>query len=387
MVFKLSEMNSETDFLSECHQQTRAIHVGYEPSPDVTQPIHLSTTFQREVPEKVGGYTRSGNPNRDVLEKRLAMLEQGYEAIAFSSGMAAINAVLEITLKAGDHVIFPDDCYHGTRALLKNVFAGKNITLTEVDMTETRNVASAIIPTTRLIWMESPSNPQLKVTDIEALAVLAKNKGILTGCDSTFATPLFQHPLQLGVDMVMHSTTKFLGGHSDILGGVVITREGGELPERLRVYQNIAGAVPSPFDCWLLNRSLATFALRVTKQAENAMEIATFLSTHPAIEKVYYPGLTTHLNHEVAKRQMRGGFGGVLSILVRGGQHEAISFINRLNIVRHATSLGGVESLIEHRRSAEGRMPVSPDNLLRISIGIEHHVDLIRDFASALKFA
>lgn len=380
-------MNSETDFLSECHQQTRAIHVGYEPSPDVTQPIHLSTTFQREVPEKVGGYTRSGNPNRDVLEKRLAMLEQGYEAIAFSSGMAAINAVLEITLKAGDHVIFPDDCYHGTRALLKNVFAGKNITLTEVDMTETRNVASAIIPTTRLIWMESPSNPQLKVTDIEALAVLAKNKGILTGCDSTFATPLFQHPLQLGVDMVMHSTTKFLGGHSDILGGVVITREGGELPERLRVYQNIAGAVPSPFDCWLLNRSLATFALRVTKQAENAMEIATFLSTHPAIEKVYYPGLTTHLNHEVAKRQMRGGFGGVLSILVRGGQHEAISFINRLNIVRHATSLGGVESLIEHRRSAEGRMPVSPDNLLRISIGIEHHVDLIRDFASALKFA
>jgi cystathionine gamma-synthase len=377
-------MDSKSDFLSDCHQQTRAIHVGYEPHPDIVQPIHLSTTFQRDLPEKVGGYTRSGNPNRDTLEKRLAILEQGSEAVAFSSGMAAINAILEVTLKSGDHVIFPDDCYHGTRALLKNIFIKQGIAVTEVDMTEIGNVASAIQSTTRLIWMESPSNPQLKVTDIEALANLAKKKNILTACDSTFATPLFQHPLQLGVDIVMHSTTKFLGGHSDILGGVVITRIAGELPSLLRLYQNTAGAVPSPFDCWLLNRSLATFTLRVTKQSGNAMEIASFLSTHPAIEKVYYPGLSTHLNHEVAKRQMLGGFGGVLSILVKGGREEAIAFIGRLQLVRHATSLGGVESLIEHRRSAEGKMPVSPDNLLRISAGIEHHEDLIRDLASAL---
>lgn len=380
-------MDSKTDFLSECHQQTRVIHTGYEPDTDIVQPIHLSTTFQREVPEKVGGYTRSGNPNRDILEKKLAMLEQGHEAVAFSSGMAAINAVLEVTLKAGDHVIFPDDCYHGTRALLKNIFSKKNIAVTEVDMTETGNVASAILPATRLIWMESPSNPQLKVTDIEALATLAKKRNILTACDSTFATPLFQHPLQLGVDLVMHSTTKFLGGHSDILGGVVITRHAGDLASLLRLYQNTAGAVPSPFDCWLLNRSLSTFVLRVTKQADNAMEVSSFLSRHPAIEKVYYPGLPTHLNHEVAKRQMRGGFGGVLSILVKGEQQDAIAFIKRLQIVMHATSLGGVESLIEHRRSAEGKMPVSPDNLLRISVGIEHPEDLIRDFTSALKFA
>lgn len=376
-------MENVNEFLSKCHPQTLAIHSGYEPNPDVMQPLHLSTTFKRNADDHVGGYTRSANPNRDVLEKKLAILERGYEAIAFGSGMAAINGLFEATLKPGDHIVYPDDCYHGTRALIRNIFAHRNISATEVDMTNPGNISSAVKNNTRLIWIETPSNPQLKVTDLEAVADFAQKNGILTGCDSTFATPLLQHPLDHGIDLVMHSTTKFLGGHSDILGGVVVVREGGEVCSKLRNYQGTAGPVPSPFDCWLLNRSLATFSLRVHTQSANALELASFLSTLPSVDRVFYPGLKTHLNHDVARRQMKDGFGGVLSILVNGDLSETLRRVKRLHIVRHATSLGGVESLIEHRRSAEGSMPVSPDNLLRISVGIEHHSDLVRDFANA----
>ena len=377
-------MKNTSDFLSDCSIQTKAIHTGYEPAPDITQPIHLSTTFERADHEASGEYTRTGNPNRRALEKKLSMLEGGKEAIAVASGMAAINTIFEVVLKSGDHLIYPDDCYHGTRALLKNFFLHKNIQVTEVDMTSVQNIAAAITPKTKLIWMESPSNPKLKITDIEAVAQLAKKHNIVTACDSTFATPLLQRPLELGVDFVMHSSTKFFSGHSDVLGGVVIAKEQGDLYNQMRLYQNVAGAVPSPFDCWLLNRSLSTFALRVPVQNANAMKVATFLSKHPKIEKVFYPGLPTHENHDIAKKQMKSGFGSVLSVLVKGGKGEAIGFVRKLQIIKHATSLGGVESLIEHRRTAEGAMQISPDNLLRISIGIESPDDLIRDFTQAL---
>lgn len=377
-------MKHLSDFLLNSHPQTQAIHAGYEPESDIAQPIHLSTTFKRQVHEQAGEYTRTGNPNRATLEQKLTLLEGGHEALAFGSGMAAINALFEVILKPGDHFIYPDDCYHGTRALMKNFFLAKNIQVSEVDMTSVQNIAAAITAKTKLIWTESPSNPKLKITDLEAVALLAKSKGIITACDSTFATPLLQHPLALGIDFVMHSSTKFFSGHSDVLGGAVITRAQSELSQQLRLYQNVAGAVPSPFDCWLISRSISTFALRVAAQNANAMEVATFLSKHPKIETVYYPGLPTHTNHDIAKKQMKNGFGSVLSILVKGGQAEAMKLVSKLQIINHATSLGGVESLIEHRRTAEGAMAISPDNLLRISVGIEHVDDLIRDFEQAL---
>lgn len=377
-------MKNSSDFLSGCNIQTKAIHTGYQPSPDITQPIHLSTTFGRKEHELAGEYTRTGNPNRKALEEKLAMLESGKEAITFASGMAAINALFEGILKSGDHMIYPDDCYHGTRALLKNFFLGRNIEATEVDMTSIENITKVITPKTKLIWTESPSNPKLKITDLEAVAQLGKKHKITTACDSTFATPLFQKPLELGIDFVMHSSTKFFSGHSDVLGGVIIAKEQNDICNRIRLYQGVAGAVPSPFDCWLLNRSLATFALRVPVQSANALAVADFLSKHAKIEKVFYPGLPSHENHEVAKRQMKNGFGSVLSVLVKGGKAEALKMVSKLQIIHHATSLGGVETLIEHRRTAEGTMQISPDNLLRISVGIEHADDLIRDFKQAL---
>jgi cystathionine gamma-synthase len=364
--------------------QTQVVHAGFEPESDISQPIHLSTTFKRESHEQVGGYTRSGNPNRAALEKKLALLEHGVDAIAFSSGMAAVNALFETTLTSGTNVIYPDDCYHGTRSLLKNLLESKGITAKQVDMTSVDNVAAAIDPKTRLIWIESPSNPQLKITDIKSVADVAKPRKIVVGCDSTFGTPLYQNPLDLGVDIVMHSTTKFLSGHSDILGGALVVREQSELLNKIRLHQAIAGAVPSPFDCWLLNRSIATFPLRVEVQAKNAMAMAEFLDRHNKIEKVFYPGLASHLNHKIAKAQMKGGYGGVLSICVKGGQKEALDLCRKLKLVKHATSLGGVETLIEHRRSAEGTLALSPDNLLRISTGIEYIQDLINDFDQAL---
>lgn len=370
--------------ISSLKIQTQVVHAGYEPESDIAQPIHLSTTFKRQSHDTVAGYTRSGNPNRTTLEKKLALLEHGVDAVAFSSGMAAVNALFESTLKAGTNVIFPDDCYHGTRSLLKNLLETKGIQSKQVDMSSVKNISDAIDANTRLIWIESPSNPQLKITDIKAVADLAKSKKIVTGCDSTFATPLFQRPLELGVDIVMHSTTKFFSGHSDVLGGVLIAREHSDLLNKIRLHQGIAGAVPSPFDCWLLVRSIATFTLRVSTQASNAMTVASYLANHKKVEKVFYPGLPSHLNHDVAKKQMTGGFGGVLSVCVKGGQKEALDLCRNLELVKHATSLGGVETLIEHRRSAEGAMAISPENLLRISVGIEHVDDLVRDFEQAL---
>ncbi len=343
-------------------------------------------TFSRNPDGTTGEYiyTRMNNPNRQAVEQKMAAIEGAKTAIAFSSGMAAINALFENVLEPGSHLIIPDDCYHGTRRLLDNFFKRWNVRYDMADMSNLVNVEKLIQPDTRLIWMETPSNPQLKITDIGSLVTLAKKNKIVTVCDNTFATCLLQKSLNMDVDYVMYSSTKFFSGHSDILGGVIITNHENVLTERIRDYQQTAGAVPSPFDCWLLNRSLATFPLRFSLQCNNAATIATYLTSHPKIEKVFYPGLLTHQNHEIAKQQMKNGFGSIVSILVKGGKAEAMQFAGNLSIFKHATSLGGVESLVEHRRSVEGDHPVSPDNLIRISIGIEYVNDLIADLNQAL---
>ncbi len=371
------------------HVATIAVHgADNHPAPgiDVIQPIHLSTTFERRADGTLNDhvYSRISNPNRLTVENKIAALEEAATAIAFSSGLAAVNALFENILEPGSHIIIPDDCYHGTRYLMQKFFTRWQVSFSETDMTLVENIEKLIKPNTKLIWIETPSNPQLKIADIKAIVALAATHHITTACDNTFATPILQKPLQMGIDYVMHSSTKFFSGHSDILGGVVCTNHTNETANNIREYQATAGAVPSPFDCWLLNRSLATFPMRLAAQCESAVRVAAFLESHPNIEKVFYPGLATHPNHSIAKQQMTNGFGSIISVLVKGGKQEALDVAGKLNIFKHATSLGGVESLVEHRRSAEGSHPVSPENLLRISIGIESVEDLIEDFAAAL---
>ncbi|MCO6164153.1 PLP-dependent aspartate aminotransferase family protein [Flavobacterium sp. NRK F7] len=371
------------------HIQTLAVHAGETKgkNKDIIQPIHLSTTFERNEDGTTGEYiyTRAENPNRIAVEQKIAQIEGAKTTIAFASGMAAINALFDTLLEPNCHIIIPDDCYHGTRQLLDTFFKRWNVTANRIDMTEASHVEKAIQPNTKLIWIETPSNPQLKITDLEAVISIAKKKNILTVCDNTFATPLSQKTIQIGIDYVMYSSTKFFSGHSDILGGVVLTNKEDELSQSIRNYQKMAGAVPSPFDCWLLNRSLATFPLRFKVQSENATAIANFLIKHPSIEKVFFPGLPTHENHHIAKKQMQNGFGTIVSILVKGNQRNALAFTNKLHLFKHATSLGGVESLVEHRRSVEGTNPISPENLIRLSIGIEHIDDLLSDLKQALE--
>jgi cystathionine gamma-synthase len=374
--------------MKNLHIQTLAIHgaENKENFTDVIQPIHLSTTFSRNTDGTTGEYiyTRANNPTRMAVEQKMALLEGAKTAISFSSGMAATNALFENILEPGSHMILPDDCYHGTRHLLDAFFKRWNVRYDIADLSDLTKIEQLIQKDTRLIWIETPSNPQLKITDIAAMVSLAKKHNIITVCDNTFATSLLQKSLNMNVDYVMYSSTKFFSGHSDILGGVIMTNHDDELSHRIRDYQQTAGAVPSPFDCWLLNRSLATFPLRFSMQCANAATIATFLLLHDKIEKVFYPGLPSHHNHEVAKRQMKDGFGSIISILVKGGKSEAMQFAGRLSVFKHATSLGGVESLVEHRRSVEGEHPVSPDNLIRISVGIEYVDDLIADLNQAL---
>jgi cystathionine gamma-synthase len=312
------------------------------------------------------------------------VLEAGAEAMAFSSGMAATMAVCHALLGPNTHVIISDDCYHGAAHLIKRMYARWGITYSEVDMTYPANVEKAIVASTKLILIETPSNPLLKIADIEAICAIAKVKKVAVACDNTWATPYIMQPLMLGADYVIHSSTKYFGGHSDVIGGCVIVKEKNDVSQSLREYQTIGGVVPSPFDCWLLDRSIATLPLRMAAQVKSANVIANYLNTHPKIERVYYPGLTTHVNHEVAKKQMKGIYGGMLSVLVKGGRKEAMDFANQLSVFKHATSLGGVESLIEHRLTSEGDNPKSPDNLLRLSIGIEHIDDLLNDIKKAL---
>jgi cystathionine gamma-synthase len=379
--------------------ETRAVHAGRRPeggSRDVVPAIHLSTTFHKADDGSLPGgylYGRPNNPNREALEHALTSLEEGAAALAFSSGSAATLAVFQ-ALAPGDHVIAAEDAYYGTPILLRTVMANWGLKHTLVSMQDLGAVERAITPATRLIWTETPSNPLLNVTDLRAIVALAKKCGAIVACDNTWATPLFQLPLNLGVDVVMHSATKYLSGHSDVTMGALVFRENGgketggreknALFDKIISLQHEGGAVPSPFECWLTLRGLQTFPYRVRAHAENAHRVAEFLSTQPKIEAVHYPGLPSHPGHKIAAAQM-SGFGGMMSIQVKGGQAEAFKLVAGLKLFSHATSLGSTHSLIEHRASVEGANTRSPANLLRLSIGLEHPDDLIEDLAQALK--
>lgn len=370
--------------------ETRAVHAGRKPeggTRDVTPAIHQSTTFQKADDGSLPGgylYGRANNPNRESLEEALASLEEGAGALAFSSGSAATLALMH-ALAPGDHVIAPDDAYYGTAILLKTHLSDWGLRSTLVDMRDPGAIERAVTPATKLIWAETPSNPLLHVTDLRAVAAIAKKAGSLMACDNTWATPLLQRPLELGAGVVMHSVTKYLSGHSDVLGGALVFRETNALFDKVRGMQREGGAVPSPFECWLTLRGLQTFPYRVRAHSENAQRVAEFLSRQPKskIEAVHYPGLSSHPGHKIAASQM-SGFGGMMSIQVRGGQKEAFKLCAAVKLFTHATSLGGAHSLIEHRASVEGAATRSPANLLRLSIGLEHADDLIEDLDQAL---
>ena len=370
------------------HFETACVHAGRRVDPAtgaVAPPIHLSTTFERKADYALDGYSysRSANPNRDELESCLAALEGGALAIAFSSGAAACSAVFQ-SLKPGDHVVCTRDAYHGVLRILREIMSGWGLKITYVDASDLDALTAAITGDTRLVWVESPSNPLLKLTDIAAVADVAHRAGAYAVCDSTFATPALQNPLALGMDLVMHSTTKYIGGHSDVTGGALVAREAGAWAERLRFLQGASGAVPSPFDCWMLLRGTATLSVRLRAQSTTALTLARWLERHPKVEQVFHPGLESHPQHTLAKRQMRG-FGAMLSFNARGGEAAARQTTTRVKLFTRATSLGGVESLIEHRAAVEGPESRTPKHLIRISAGLEHPDDLIADLDQALR--
>ncbi|GAB3698255.1 cystathionine gamma-synthase [Spirosoma flavus] len=363
----------------------RATHQPDANTGAVVPPLYLSTTFARnEANELPAGYlyTRTNNPTREALEKALAVLEGGAVGMAFGSGQAATMTLLQ-ALRPGDHVLLSTDAYFGTPALLEHIFHPWGLTYTRVDLSDLAAVQASIHENTRLIWCETPSNPRLTIQDLAAISEIAHAVGALCVSDNTWATPVLQRPLALGCDVVMHSTTKYLSGHSDVLGGALIFKDDNEFSQRVRQIQGLSGAVPSPFDCWLVSRGIKTLAVRVRAQSETAQRIAEFLDGHPAVEMVHYPGLSHHPDRALIDRQMLGS-GAMLSVRVNGGATEALQFIGKLKLFTRATSLGGVESLIEHRASAEGPNSTSPANLLRISVGLEHADDLIDDLRQAL---
>ncbi len=371
--------------------ETIAVHGGAsvdDASGAIAPPINLSVTFERDGDgEYRRGYTYSskGNPNRDGLESACAALEGGSVAVAFASGSAAITAILR-TLKPGDHVVIPADVFQGTVRLLTQVLPRWNLTHTAVDMTDVTAVERALQANTRLVWMETLSNPLLNVTDLSVISELAHRFGALSVVDNTFVTPIFQRPLRSGVDLVVHATTKYMGGHGDVLGGVVVAGTPGDPIDEIRRIQVLEGAVPSPFDCWLVHRGIKTLAHRMRAHAESALTIARALEHHPSLEVVHYPGLASHPQHSLAKRQLSGGFGGIISIQVRGGREAARAVCANVKIFRHAASFGAVESLIQHQASSptHGVGTGLVENLLRLSIGLEHPDDLIADITQAL---
>lgn len=363
--------------------ETAAIHAGNMPdktNQPAIQSLTLASTFVHGN-ESGHMYTRASNPNRTALEKVLARLENGADAAAFSSGNAAGMSVFQ-ALEPGSHVIAPESMYHGLKLQLQVLFKGI-LSFSFIDFSDSNTILSQIKPETRLIWIETPSNPMLHLADISAICSLAKQHNIISVCDNTFATPVFQQPLALGADLVMHSSTKFLGGHSDILGGALICKEKTPFWEKIREVQVLGGAVQSAFDCYLLTRSIKTLYYRMQGHEKNALALAQFLESHPQVERVLYPGLESHPNHLLAKGQM-SGFGAVLSFMVKGGQEKAEQVLSKLYYFTHATSLGGVESLIERRAGVEGPDTKTPPNLLRASVGLENILDLKEDLARGL---
>lgn len=370
------------------HPDTLAVHEGRSVDPvtgAVTPAIHPSTTFERDPDGSYPRghiYSRQSNPGRDALEQCLARLECGARALAFASGSAATMAVLQL-LQPGDHVLVTDDAYHGTRHQLENLFKRWGLGHDRVDTTDTEQVKAAVKERTRLIWIESPSNPLQGISDLAALADLAREKGLITVCDNTLATPVNQNPLRHGIDLVVHSTTKYLGGHSDLLGGAVIHRDGFPLAESLHDIQTAGGAVPSAFDNWLLLRSISSLGVRVRAQTASALALAERLAAHPAVERVFHPLHAGHRDRARAQRYLPGG-SGLLAFTVRGDGDDALRVVAGTRLFTRATSLGGVESLIEHRASIEGEGSRTPVNLIRVSVGLEHLDDLWRDLSAAL---
>ena len=372
---------------------TKAIHAGYRPDPAtgaVNAPIYASSTFAQDG---VGGlrggfdYARTGNPTRAALEASLAAVEEGTFGRAFSSGMAAGDCALRAMLRPGDHVVIPNDAYGGTFRLIDKVFTQWNVGYTPVALSDLNAVRAAMTPQTRLVWVETPTNPLLSIVDIAAIAEICRQNSAKVLVDNTFASPALQQPLTLGADVVLHSTTKYIGGHSDVVGGALVTND-EELEGAFAFVQNGAGAVPGPFDAYLTMRGLKTLVLRMQRHSENARAVAEFLAGHPSVSTVLYPGLPTHPGHEIAARQMRG-FGGMVSVRMRGGRRAAEHLCANTTIFILAESLGGVESLIEypaamtHASTAGSQLEV-PDDVVRLSVGIEDVADLLGDLEQAL---
>jgi len=380
---------------NEAGFNTRAIHAGQEPDPltgAVSVPIYATSTYKQDG---VGGlrggyeYSRSANPTRTALEEALAALEGGARGLAFASGLAASDTALRTVCVPGDHVLLPDDAYGGTFRLVSRVLARWGIEYTPVHLSDLDAVRAAVRPSTRVIWCETPTNPLLGIADIAGLAGIAREAGALFVVDNTFATPYLQQPLALGADVVVHSTTKYLGGHSDVIGGaLVVGRSNAELGEALAFHQNAMGAVAGPFDAFLVLRGIKTLGVRMDRHCANAARVADFLTGHPAVARVYYPGLPEHPGHDLAARQMRG-FGGMVSFTVRGGEEAAVKVCGLTSIFILGESLGGVESLIEHpgrmtHASVAGSPLEVPGDLVRLSVGIEDVEDLVADLIQAL---
>ena len=371
------------------HFDTKAIHTASQPDPStgaVAPPIHLSTTFQRNAvdgqPAHGYSYVRDSNPTQDRLEETLAAIDSAQGALAFGSGMAAASAILQ-ALPAGSHVVLPEDGYYAVRKLATDFFPRWGLTHDFVQTSDAEAVRRALRPETRVIWCETPSNPLMQIADIRALAKIAHGRNAILVADGTFATPALQRPIELGADVVMHSTTKYLGGHSDVQGGSVAFARRDALFEAVEHVRSIVGGVASPFNSWLILRGIRSLPARMRVHCENAARVAEFLATHPRVEVTHYPGLSSHPGHQVAATQM-SAFGGMLSFRVRGGAREALAVTARVSLFTRATSLGGVESLIEHRASSEGPGSRTPENLLRCSIGLEHYEDLVEDLRQAL---
>ena len=373
---------------------TDAIHAGQKPDPTtnaVIPPIHPTTTYYQEEIGKHKGYvySRSGNPTRDALQKNIATLEKGKYALAFSSGLAAIHAMSTL-LKSGDHAIVSNDVYGGTYRLFERVLTDYGLSFTFVDTTKIENIEKAIQPNTKLVHIETPTNPLLAITDITEVVNLCRSKNLILSVDNTFMSPYFQNPLELGADIVVHSATKYLGGHSDLIGGILVFNS-DEFYERLKFIQNAIGAILSPFDCWLLLRSVKTLAVRMERHNQNAMKIAEYLQSHPKVKRVFYPGLETHPQHSIAKKQMRG-FGGMVSFEVEDFE-TAKNILYKFKIFTLAESLGGVESLVCHPATmTHASIPKEireknglTDGLIRLSVGIEDVEDLLNDLEQALK--